>query len=97
MKIIASFFVPVKGGSLRSTHNSSGGPAARHGGETCEDTSRSGRGLRPLHPHLGREEALRTRAKKGRQGSSPPAPPFRSRCQFIMEDKPGIPEQTVRK
>ncbi len=38
---------------LISTHNSSSGPAARLGGKKRgEDTSRSGRGLRPLHPHL---------------------------------------------
>src|SRR6266481_4975336 len=40
----------VKVNTLRSTHTSSGGPAAREGRETCEDTSRSGRGLRPCTP-----------------------------------------------
>ncbi len=37
--------------SLASTHTSSGRPAARFEEErACEDTSRSGKGLRPLHP-----------------------------------------------
>src|SRR6266705_6807856 len=38
---------------LTSTHTSSGGPAARSKRRECgEDTSRSGKGLRPLHPCL---------------------------------------------
>ena len=38
--------------NLRSTHHSSGGPAAHceRWGRESEDTSRSGKGLRPLHP-----------------------------------------------
>ena len=35
--------------SLASTHTSSGRPAARFEEGACEDTSRSGKGLRPLH------------------------------------------------
>src|SRR6266704_1680244 len=46
---------------LTSTPHASGGPAARLGEERVgEDTSRSGRGLRPLHPCLGRREEART-------------------------------------